>query len=50
MTDTELEAHAETIADTFIDAFAESEVSTEARAEFLGKIVDGLKKNSKNIV
>ena len=44
MTEAEIMARAEVIADTFLDAMVEGEVSAEARAEFVSKIGSSLTK------
>lgn len=42
MTEAEIEARATVIAETYIDAMVEGQVSAEAKAEFVGKIVTAL--------
>ena len=43
MTDAEIEARATAVADIFLENAVMSEVSAEARAEFIGKIGDAFK-------
>ena len=45
MTDAEIEARATVIVDTFLENAVESEISAEAKAEFIGGITGALKES-----